>query len=120
MTVPELRAVIADARKAPGGDERAKARGAAASYQLQKNIAMSLSVFALTLVAIPLGIRAGRRESYANVALALCLSVLYFFLMAMTGWLENKPSARADLLVHLPNLFFQFLGAALLARGQPR
>lgn len=86
--------------------------------QIQENFAMAFSVLSLTLIGVPLGIRAGRRETYANIALALILAMVYYFLViVVVGWLERQPALRPDLLVWLPNFLFQGLGLWLLARA---
>ncbi len=85
--------------------------------RIQKNFAMAFSVLSLALIGIPLGVRVGRRETYANIALALVLAMIYYFLIIAVGWLENEPNLRPDLLIWLPNLLFQALGLALLTRA---
>lgn len=89
-------------------------------YQIHSNIAMSLSTLTLSLVAIPLGIRVGRKESYTNIAIALILSLLYFFTTAISGWFEKSPSFYPHLLVHLPNLCFGLAGIYLFRRIDQR
>ena len=81
---------------------------------------MGVSVMSLCLVAIPLAIKVGRRETYANFALALVLALSFYFMMIIVSWLESQPAWRPDLLVWLPNLFFQGLGLFLLARANMR
>ena len=84
--------------------------------QLQKNLAMAFSVLSLTLIGIPMGIRVSRKETHANIALALPLALTYYFLMIMVGWLDRNPLLRPDLLIWLPNILFQGLGIWLLLR----
>ncbi len=72
--------------------------------QIQRNLAMGFSVFSMCLVAIPLAIRIGRKETYANFALALGLALSFYFLMVVVSWLESRPALRPDLLIWLPNL----------------
>ena len=83
--------------------------------QIQKNFAMAFSVLSLAIVGIPLGLRAGRSETHANIAIALVLAMAYYVLVVIVGWMENKPLLRPDLLVWIPNLIFQFSGACTLA-----
>ncbi len=87
-------------------------------YQLQihKNFAMAISVLSLGLIAIPLGIKVGQKETYANVALALALALFFYFLMSVVGWLGARPELRPELLIWLPNLVFQGAGLAFLVR----
>ena len=85
--------------------------------QIQKNIAMAFSVLSLTLIGIPLGIKVSRKESYANLGLALALAMGYYFLIIMVGWLEKSPQLRPDLIIWVPNLVFQATGLWLIFRA---
>ncbi len=78
--------------------------------QVQTNFAMAYSVLSFTFLAIPLGIKVGRSESYANFMLALGLALVYYLGIIIIGWLEKNPSLRPDLLIWIPNLIFQALG----------
>ncbi len=82
----------------------------------QKKAAMAFSVLSLCAIAIPLGIKASRSETYANLAIAVALWLLYFFLMVMISWIEKHPALRPDLLIWLPNLLYQGLGFYLISR----
>lgn len=84
---------------------------------IQKNLAMAFSVFSLAVFGVPLAIRIGRKETYANLGIALVIAMSYYFLMIVVSWLEEKPELRPDLLIWLPNLFFQTAGFWLLARA---
>lgn len=88
--------------------------------QIQETVSMGVSVLSLCLVAIPLAIKVGRRETYANFALALVLALSFYFLMVIVSWLESKPELRPDLLVWVPNLVYQGLGLVLLAQANHR
>lgn len=84
--------------------------------QIQKNYAMAFSVLALVIIAIPLGIKVSRSETYANVGLAVILSLAYYFLVIVATWFEPKPEFRPDLLVWIPNIIFFAIGSCLLYR----
>ncbi|MGB0408450.1 MAG: LptF/LptG family permease [Opitutales bacterium] len=84
---------------------------------LQKNFAMAFSVFSLAIFGVPLAIQIGRRESYANLAIALAIAMSYYFLMIVVSWMEDNPALRPDLLIWLPNIFFQSVGFWLLYRA---
>ena len=84
---------------------------------VQKNLAMAFSVFSLAVFGVPLAIRIGRKETYANLGIALVIAMSYYFLMIVVSWLEEKPELRPDILIWLPNLFFQVAGFWLLARA---
>lgn len=87
---------------------------------IQKNFAMAFSVFSLAIFGIPLAIQVGRKETYANLAIALVIAMTYYFLMIVVSWLEEVPSLRADLLVWAPNLVFQSIGLFLMHRASRR
>jgi lipopolysaccharide export system permease protein len=84
--------------------------------QIQKGFAMAFSIFALASIAIPLGIKANRSETYANLALAVGLALSYYFFVILATWLQGAPRLRPDILVWAPNLAFQSLGFYLLYR----
>lgn len=84
---------------------------------LQKNFAMAYSVFSLAVFGVPLAIRVGRQETYANLGIALVIAMTYYFLMIMVSWLEEQPTWRPDLLIWLPNLIFQAIGFWMLRRA---
>jgi lipopolysaccharide export system permease protein len=83
---------------------------------IQKKAAMGVAVLSLCCIAIPLGIKASRSETYANLAIALGLALSYFFLLVVVSWLEKQPAWRPDLLIWLPNLVYQGFGFYLLNR----
>lgn len=84
---------------------------------LQKNFALAFAVFSLAVFGVPLAIRTGRKESYANLGIALVIGMSYYFLIIMVSWLEGKPALRPDLLIWLPNIIFQSVGFWMLLRA---
>ncbi|MCC5808035.1 MAG: LptF/LptG family permease [Opitutales bacterium] len=86
-------------------------------FYISRNIAMAFSIFSLALVGVPLGIKASRSETYVNVSLALALALGYYLAIVLIGWLDRSPSARADILVWIPNFVCQALGIVLLLRA---
>ena len=56
---------------------------------IQKNFALAFSVFSLAVFAVPLAIHVGRKETYANLGIALIIAMTYYFLIIMISWLEN-------------------------------
>lgn len=77
---------------------------------VQKNFAMAYSVFSLAVFGVPLAIQVGRKETYANLGIALVIAMTYYFLIIMVSWMEDNPALRADILIWLPNLIFQGIG----------
>ena len=63
-----------------------------------------------------LGIKVSRRETSANLGVAVTLSLGYYFLTVMVNWLDRMPEYRPDLLFWLPNLMFLMIGLWLFRR----
>lgn len=83
---------------------------------IQEDLTLAYSVFSLTLLGIPLGIRASRRETSANLGLAVVLAMGFYFLMNVAGMLDKFPHLRPDLLLWVPNILYQILGFTLCFR----
>jgi lipopolysaccharide export system permease protein len=77
---------------------------------------LSVAVFAFAFVAVPLGIKVSRRETSANLGIAVLLVLGYYFLITMVKWLDQHPEYRPDLLLWVPNLIFFAFGAWLIRR----
>jgi lipopolysaccharide export system permease protein len=88
--------------------------------QIQRDFASAFSVLSLALLGLPLSLRIGRAESFANLALALGLALAYYFLLFAIGLLRTHPEMRPDLLLWLPNFIFEALGGWLLYRAAKR
>lgn len=76
----------------------------------------ALAVLAFAVIAVPLGIRVSRKETSANLGVALILVMTYYFLTIIVSWLEGRPAWRPDLLMWLPALFFFGLGVWMFRR----
>lgn len=77
---------------------------------IHEKASMAFSVLSFALFAIPLGIQVSRKETSANLGLALALAIGYYFATIVAGWFDKYPEFRPDLLMWLPNLAFQALG----------
>ena len=77
---------------------------------IQEKASMAFSVLSFALIAVPLGIKVSRKETSANLGIALALAMGYYFTTVVAGWFDNKPEFRPDLLMWLPNIAFQALG----------
>ncbi len=71
----------------------------------------------MVVLAVPLGIKASRSETFANVAIALALAMTYYMMIVVISWLEKYPHTRPDLLIWLPNIIFQITGSILIYRS---
>jgi lipopolysaccharide export system permease protein len=83
-------------------------------YQEKFNTA--LAVLTLALIGVPLGIKVSRRETSANFALALGLTLAYYLMTVAVKVLDRHPEYRPDLLLWVPNLILLGVGVWLFSR----
>ncbi len=101
---------------APGGERQHERNVMKVSLTIQDKINMALAVFSFAFVGVPLGIKVSRRETSANLGVAVLLALAYYFLIVVVGWLDQHPEYRPDLLLWVPNLVFLSMGVWLLRR----
>jgi lipopolysaccharide export system permease protein len=120
LTYAELRAEQARLASQPRtSPEDARTQGRdilKAELIVQEKFNLSLAVFSFALLGVPLGIKVSRRETSANLGVALLLVLGYYFLTVMVKWLDQHPEYRPELLFWLPNVIFLSLGLWLLIR----
>ena len=46
-------------------------------------------MLSFALIAIPLGIKVSRKETSANLGLAVALAMAYYIVTIMVGWVDN-------------------------------
>jgi lipopolysaccharide export system permease protein len=101
-------------KPAPGEDAEARQKRERDQMKVQITIhekaSMAFSVLSFALFAIPLGIQVSRKETSANLGIALALAIGYYFATIVAGWFDKFPEFRPDLLMWLPNLAFQAIG----------
>jgi lipopolysaccharide export system permease protein len=83
---------------------------------LNEKAAASFGVLALVFVAVPLGIKVSRKETSANLGLAVLLVLGYYFLAGLVGTLERNPALRPEIWVWVPPLAYVVAGAWLFRR----
>jgi lipopolysaccharide export system permease protein len=83
---------------------------------IHEKFATAFSVLSFALIGSPLGLKVSRKETSANLGIALALAMGYYFLTIAVGWLDQHPSLRPDLLIWGPNLVFQALGMWMIWR----
>jgi len=119
MTYPELRAEQARLAALPVPPEAAQQHERdemKVVLTIQDKFNMSLAVFSFALIGVPLGIKVSRRETSANLGVAVMLALGYYLLITAVGWLDRHPEYRPDLLMWLPNAIFLGLGVWLFRR----
>jgi lipopolysaccharide export system permease protein len=88
------------------------------SLSLHEKASGALAVLVFAFLAVPLGIKVSRKETSANLAIALLLVMGYYFLtMIAGGVLAGHPELRPDLLLWVPPGLFLLLGAGLFRRA---
>ena len=117
MTYGELRAEKARLEGEPvkaGGEKQHTRDVMNVSLAIQDKFNWALAIFSFTLVGVPLGIKVSRKETSANLAVAVVLALAYYLFVVVVGWLN--PPYHPDILLWVPNVVLLSLGTWLLGR----
>lgn len=119
MTYDELQQekIRRSAPTTPFPDAKTRAREVMkVQLTVQDKINKALAVLSLALIGVPLGIKVSRRETSANLGVAVLLTLGYYMLTVMVGWLDRHPEYRPDLLSWLPNMVLLGLAWRLFSK----
>lgn len=124
MSFAELRAELKSIRErmsaqelSPDGRKQFAKSEMAVLVEMNRQWAFSFAPFGFALIGIPLGIRVQRRETNIGFAIAVVLVVVYYAVILLSLALQNHPECYPHLILWLPNLLFQGIGAVLLWRA---
>jgi lipopolysaccharide export system permease protein len=84
--------------------------------EIHKRMAFSFASFAFIILAIPVGIRTSRRETFIGIFVSLILVFAYYLFIILAESLADRNDMRPILLMWTPNILFEILGAYLLHR----
>ena len=119
MTYAELRAEETRVAALPFKPEAKKDHARAVMkvrLTVQEKFNTALAVLSFALIGVPLGIKVSRRETSANLGVAVLLALGYYMLTVAVSWLDRHPEYHPDLLFWLPNAVFLILGLRLFLR----
>jgi lipopolysaccharide export system permease protein len=120
MTYAELRSPLGLNQALKDQDGNLRRATMKVALTIQEKFTLAFAVLSFALIGVPLGIQVSRRETSANLGLAVSLALTYYFLTVMVGWLDRHPEYRPDLLLWGPNLIFVGLGLWLFRRVSRR
>lgn len=83
--------------------------------EANKRLAVSISCFAFTLLAIPLGMHSRRQESSVGIALSLLFVFVFYLFIVVANSLIKYPQYRPDWIAWIP-VFGAQIGGYLLMR----
>jgi lipopolysaccharide export system permease protein len=114
-----LKALLTERRsltQAAAQNDEQRLRIAQIDFAVSDRTNMALAVFTFALIGVPLGVKVSRRETSANLGLALGLALGYYFFTTAVSWLDHHPEYRPDLLLFAPNLVLFGLAVVLYSR----
>lgn len=88
----------------------------AALMEVHQRFSMAVACISFTLIGIPLGLKASRRETSIGIALSLGLALCYYFMLVLANTFKNRPYIYPEAILWFPNLAFDVIGVWLLWR----
>lgn len=96
-----------------------EASKSAVRTQLMAHLAGAFSIFALVLLAVPLAVKVGRKETFVNAAVGVAVALIYYLLTSAAGWVKD-PELLPEAVIWLPALGVAATGAWMLSRAERR
>ena len=88
------------------------------SNEIHRRYAFSLACLALSMVAVPLGIQARRKETSTGLAMSILIGLGYFLFFMTADSFEKKPGNTAIMLYWSPNIICLALGLILFSKAR--
>jgi lipopolysaccharide export system permease protein len=101
-------------------DDEQRLRISQIDFAVSDRTNMALAVFTFALIGVPLGVKVSRRETSANLGLALGLALGYYFFTTAVSWLDHHPEYRPELLLFAPNLILFGLAVVFYSQLEKR
>ncbi|MFI5356496.1 MAG: LptF/LptG family permease [Opitutales bacterium] len=123
MTYAELKDEEARLQAQAGPPDQAREHRRAVmqvALTVQDKLQGAIVVFMFALIGVPLGVKVSRKETSANLGVAVVIALGYYLLTVMVNWLDRYPQCRPDLLYWVPNLLLLGLSVWLFARVDRR
>ena len=120
MTFSELVGSLRNVRQAFPDilEENVPRMRAKMAVDANQRLALALSCFSFTLLAIPLGIRSHRKESSIGIGMALVLLFLFYMFIILSDAMVDRPEWRPDMIPWIPVLGCQVIGFLLLHKNR--
>lgn len=112
MTNSQIRQVLAEQ------PDMVKTKRYEFNNEIHRRYAFSMACLALSMVAVPLGIQAQRKETSTGLALSIVVGLCYFLFFMIADSFDNKPGNIAALLYWLPNAACLGLGMILFSKAR--
>ncbi len=112
LTNPEIKAVLDDPM------DLSQREVYKLENEVSRRYAFSFACFALSLVAIPMGINGRRKETSTGLALSILVGLGYFLFFMIADEYDAKPGHTALILYWLPNVLCLVLGVTMFFKAR--